>query len=49
MKFGFASVPGSSAGIKIYRLGLALDKFWDPLEFILALDVFEKLLVLGDV
>ena len=32
MKFGFYSVPGSSAGISIARLGLAFFRFYDPLD-----------------
>ena len=32
VKFGFLSVLGSSAGIKIDRLGLEFDKFYEPRE-----------------
>ena len=34
VKFGFLSVLGSSAGIKIERLGLEFDKFIEPLEWV---------------
>ena len=46
LKFGFASFPGSSAGINIYRLGLAFAKFSEPLDYMLFLEAFEILLVL---
>ena len=46
LKFGFASFPGSSAGINIYKLGLAFDKFSEPLDIMLFFEAFEKLLVL---
>ena len=35
LKLGFDSVPGSSAGMSIYRLGLAVERFCEPLEEIL--------------
>ena len=48
LKFGFASFPGSSAGINIYKLGLAFTKFSEPLDCMLFLECFEILLVLAD-
>ena len=48
LKFGFASFPGSSAGINIYKLGLAFTKFSEPLDCMLFLEAFEMLLFLSD-
>ena len=48
LKLGFASFPGSSAGINICKLGLAFTKFSEPLDCMLFLEVLEILLVLAD-